>query len=66
LNKLKKNDPNKITGKDLISSMSQFKQIYMSDYFRNNAPNNPGTSGELSNENAIIVETIHKSYLEVS
>jgi hypothetical protein len=49
--------------------MNQFKQIYMSDYFRNNNMNEnstkPITSYDESSENAIIVETIHKSYLEV-
>jgi hypothetical protein len=52
---LKKNDPNKVTGKDLLSSMSQFKEVYMQDYFRHSNTNfedNP-------------IESVDKSYLEV-
>ena len=55
LKKLKKNDLNKVTGKDLIKSMSQFKEIYMQDYFRHsniNLEDNP-------------VQSVDKSYLEV-
>lgn len=52
---MKKNDPNKVTGKDLLSSMSQFKEVYMQDYFRHSNTNfedNP-------------IESVDKSYLEV-
>jgi len=49
-----------ISGKDLITSMSQFRDIYMQGYMLNtNITNN------VSHENSIIVESIDKSYLEV-
>ena len=52
---MKKKDTSKVTGKDLLSSMSQFKEIHMQDYFRHSNTNfedNP-------------VESVDKSYLEV-
>ena len=57
LSKLKKPNPNKITGRDLISSMSQFREIYMQDYLAN--------SNSSTSESSIIVENIDKTYLEV-
>jgi len=60
LSKLKKSNPMNISGKDLITSMSQFRDIYMQGYMLNtNITNN------VSHENSIIVESIDKSYLEV-
>lgn len=56
-----KNDPKKVSGKDMLSSMNQFKEIYMNDFFRNNT--NPTS---VSAESAIILENVDKSYIEVN
>ena len=56
---MKKQDLNKVTGKDLLSSMNQFKDIYMNDFFRNDKLNQGSSSTE------IILENVDKSYLEV-
>ncbi len=57
LKKLQKNNPSKISGKDIITSMCRFRDIYMQDYMANGS--NTNDSG------AIIVESIDTSYLEV-
>lgn len=56
-----KNDPKKVSGKDMLSSMNQFKEIYMNDFFRNKT--NPTS---VSAESAIILENVDKSYIEVN
>jgi hypothetical protein len=35
MNRMQKKDSQKLTGKQIIKSMNEFKQIYMSDYLRN-------------------------------
>ena len=47
----------------MLSSMSQFKEIYMNDRFRNN---NQYNSNDRTEESSMIVEAVDKSYLEVS
>ncbi len=59
LKKLKKSDTNKVTGKDLLSSMNEFKEIYMSNYFHNTDLNNEQCSNEM------FLDNVDKSYLEV-
>ncbi len=58
MNKLEKNDQKKISSKEMLTSMNQFKEMFMKDYLSSNTSN--GTD-----ENAIIVKKLDKSYLEV-
>ncbi len=60
LRKIKKSN-DKVVGKDLIKSMNEFKEIFMQDYLIKDQYNR----GNESNDSAIIIETIDKSYLEV-
>jgi hypothetical protein len=49
-----------VSGKDIISSMNEFRDIYMRDYFKNNDKTNTETESDFSNN-----DLIDKSYLEV-
>jgi hypothetical protein len=59
LKKMKKLDQNKVTGKDLLSSMHEFKDIYMNDFFKSDVISNKGCSS-----NEITLENVDKTYLE--
>ena len=59
LKKLKNNNADKLTSKDLLSSLNQLKEMYMSNFICNDNP----TQGLNSNE--IVLENVDKSYLEV-
>jgi hypothetical protein len=58
LSKIEKQDSNKISGKDLLASMTEFKEIYLRDRMKNESH-----SGMVQDEESF--ETIDKSYLEV-
>ena len=52
----KKNESSKVTGKDLIASMAEYKEIYMRNAFKNNIDLNTDYSNQI----------IDTSYLQVS
>lgn len=67
LKRISSKNPNKITGKDLIKNMSEFKEMYMTDYLRNRS--------KVGNDDLIIdnhyvdlpnLNEKEKSFLEVS
>ena len=58
---MKKNDSNKVTGKDLLSSMGEFKNIYMNDLCRSHKLNQESSSLDEHR-----LENVDKSYLEVN
>jgi hypothetical protein len=60
----KDNSINKLSGKNILESMNDYRQMFMMDLNRNDQ-NSVNLNAEMAEYNSIILESIDKSYLEV-
>jgi hypothetical protein len=56
---------NKITGKELIKNMSEFREMYMIDYLRNTSQVGGSEDTVLENQSASELSEREKNFLEV-